>query len=202
MSKKTKTIIIIALPALAVLIAALTILAVMHFRQIEFISQPPFRYVSEDNKTLTMNICEEYGEVIKKVRVAEDSRSLWCIRFAFTTRGELDDDQIEGILDMIFTKMKTHNHSILVRFPLSWEVFFCEGGRVYKGYVSLYGTDPSDSARGIITSFQDWQEIPDVEKLLSINTLNQMLKRTDISLYLPSEKPIAEQNPAFPIRKR
>jgi len=153
------------------------------------------RKVSLINKKLTRDIYKGHSDNVYKILVAEDSRSIQCIRFVFFSKYRLGDEEQQGILDEIFVSMQENT-----RFPNQCEVFFFEKKQAYKAYVSEYiQKNPEDWYEGWY--YTDWYSVPNIEETLSFSSLKKMLKE-DINQSMYVQKylyPIEDRTPEIPV---
>ncbi len=189
---KKRWIVILLVVIIGILVAILVPIIKRHL-PVQFYSQWPFRHVSEERKELTKELYQRHKNVLTCVKVAEDSRSDKSIRFAFFSDEVLPEAVTDDILQTLYAHMLELQNTRQSRFPYSWEIFFCGQDAVRCAYVSrCMGTDEIVGNEEDV--FSEWERVPDIDTLLTIELLEEMLHRTGIAIYHPHDRaPIADR---------
>ena len=130
--------------------------------------------INAERRELAKNIYAGHTESITKILLSESKSEI--IHWAFISEEAWDSEEEQQILDELFEYMQKRGP----RFPVNWEVYFCQGKTVKSGYVSTYGDDATINEKD---SFTEWYSIPNAENLLTYDMLIKIMKRPAYTLY-------------------
>ena len=110
---------------------------------------------------------------LQRGRVEADNRKKLII-WVFISEERMARQAEDAILGMLFEEMQLKR---MIRYLLSWEVFFVCSETVVSAYVSGYG----DGRSGIdgTLPYNDWYSIPDAENTIPYDSMQYMLRHVD-----------------------